>query len=384
MTLLRCNVLTVLTVMPAFLLGAMSLEIDKDLDLGPGAIGIAVSVMFTVSATASKWLGGFVQNFGSQRAMALAGSVSGTALLLCGMANGMLWLVGALIVAGLANALAHPAINSTIADSLPVNRQGLAFGIKQSSVPAATLLCSAAVPAVALVSGWRSAFWVVGAFAFGSVIASPRGPTPSLTPSRHAQLNAGWAPHREDLSGPEMRFIALIAGAGMAAATSLGVFLLATGVKSGVSTTSAALTAGLCSALCIACRVGLGWWLDRGGIRDGYVLIAGLLLAGSVGYLLLSIPGPWAFIVGAVVAYGLGWSWTGILQASIVADNRHSVASATGKLMSGTSLGAALGPLTFGLIASASSFSWAWGVAAVFSLVAGLSLATWRIFMKEP
>ena len=40
-----------------------------------------------------------------------------------------------LAVAGLANAVNQPAINLFMADQVPLDRQGLAFGIKQSAHP---------------------------------------------------------------------------------------------------------------------------------------------------------------------------------------------------------------------------------------------------------
>ena len=51
-----------------------------------------------------------------------------------------------LAVAGLANAVNQPAINLFMADQVPLDRQGLAFGIKQSAIPGAILVSGLALP----------------------------------------------------------------------------------------------------------------------------------------------------------------------------------------------------------------------------------------------
>ena len=381
--LVRCNVLTVLALLPVFLLGAVALLVGRDIALGPTDVGIAVAVMFTTSAAVAKWLGRFAQVLGAHRSMALSGALSATALTLCGFADSRSWLFGAFVVAGLANALAHPAVNRAIAEATPLHRQGVAFGIKQSSVPMATLLCGAAVPGIALVVGWRWAFWAFALVSVGSAISSLVWETPGEPAARPPGEPVAGVVSRIRLTGAEMNFVAVLAGVAMAAATSLGVFLVGTGMHLGLGASMAALLATLCSLVCITARIGIGWLVDRGGIRDGYLFIAALLTIGSVGYLLLGAGGTPAFVFGAFVAYGIGWSWTGLLQACVVKDNHGQVASATGKLTAGTSLGAATGPLLFGVVAESFSFSHAWVMAAALILAAGLSMGAWRMWLPR-
>ena len=381
-TQLRCNILTILAVIPAFLLGAVAPQIGKDLPLELSDVGMAVAVMFTVSAVTARFLGSVTQAMGFNRGMALSGGLSASALLLCGLAQSVSWMFLAFVVAGLANATAHPAVNAAIAASTHDSRHGLAFGIKQSSVPAATLLCGVAVPGIALVVGWRWAFWLFAAaalcLAVGSVMVRSDGePALRASPESHAGT-----PDTQ-LTGRQMNLLAVIAGTGMAAATSLGVFLVASGVDAGLEAGTAALIGTLCSSICIAMRIALGWLADRRTIRDGYVLIAVLLAAGATGHLLLGVANGSAFLVGALVAYGLGWSWTGLLQACVVRDNRAQVATATGRLTVGTSLGAAAGPLVFGLVVDSFGFAPAWVMAGALSLGAGLFMAGWRLVNRR-
>ncbi len=63
---------------------------------------------------------------------------------------------------GSANSVAQPAINLFMAEQVPLERQGLAFGIKQSAIPGAILVSGLALPLIALPLGWRSAFALAG------------------------------------------------------------------------------------------------------------------------------------------------------------------------------------------------------------------------------
>ena len=90
---------------------------------------------------------------------------SSCALLAAALATGTGWLAAALAVGGLANAVGQPAGNATLAQHVSADRFGIAFAVKQSGIPVATLLGGLAVPAVALTIGWR---W---AFAAGALLA---------------------------------------------------------------------------------------------------------------------------------------------------------------------------------------------------------------------
>ena len=101
-----------------------------------------------------------------------------TAACCCGRARrGSLVLLFVLLaVAGLANAVTQPAINLFMADQVPRDRQGLAFGIKQSAIPAAVLVSGLALPLLALPLGWRPTFAICapGALAVAVIVAADR------------------------------------------------------------------------------------------------------------------------------------------------------------------------------------------------------------------
>jgi MFS family permease len=152
------NAISVVTVgvMPAFLLGGLAVQAREELGFGADALGLAVALFFASSAVASPTAGRVVERLGASLGMRV--TAVGAALSMLGVAlvaRSWLALVACLVLGGLSNALSHPSSNLSLARQVPEGRQGLSFGIKQSAIPAATLLAGLAVPLVATTVGWR-------------------------------------------------------------------------------------------------------------------------------------------------------------------------------------------------------------------------------------
>ena len=147
------------TVLPAFLIGGLSVRVREELGFGEAALGLAVAAFFVTSSLLSALMGRLVERLGYRRGMYLAALCSAASMLgVAGLAASWAGLVACLVVGGLANAVSHPAANLSLAREVPAGRQGLSFGIKQAAIPAATLLAGLAVPTVAVTLGWRWAF----------------------------------------------------------------------------------------------------------------------------------------------------------------------------------------------------------------------------------
>ena len=155
-------------VLPAYLAGALAPQIRAELGIGPAALGLALSACFISQSLFSARLGRIVDRLGaiaSVRAAALATAiVAGTIAVATGS---FAMLVVLLLAMGAVNGIAQLAATATVADSVPLRRQGVAFGIKEAAKPAATLLCGIAVPLAVLID-WR---W---AFVACAVLALPR------------------------------------------------------------------------------------------------------------------------------------------------------------------------------------------------------------------
>ena len=357
------------TVLPAFLTGGLAVQVRGDMGFGEAALGLAVAVFFVASSVLSALMGRIVERIGAHRGMRLAAAGSAAALLgVALLARSWGGLVACLLLGGLANAISHPATHLYLAREVPAGRQGLSFGIKQSAIPAATLLAGLAVPAVALTFGWRWAFAGGAALALAVALVAPAGEAPARSGARQRLKEA----RAGDVRAASLVLLALGIGLGSAAATPLGAFIVESSVAAGIREGHAGLLLALGSAVGIVVRVSLGHFAD--GMSGGRLrLVAAMLGVGVVGFVLLATGAAGLLVIGTLLAFGAGWGWPGLFNFAVVRSNPGAPAAATGITQTGASGGAALGPLLFGVVVEASSYGVAWlacGAMALAALVA--------------
>lgn len=378
--MLQAVLVSVLGVLPVFFVGALAVQIRGDLDVGLGAFGLATATLFAVSGLLARPGGRLVQRLGSRRGTALAAALATSSLTAVALAQSQAWLMLALALGGVGNAVAQPSANLGISQLVTEQRLGLAFGIKQSSIPAATLMGGLAVPGIALVLDWRWAMAAAALLSLG-VLAW------AMTIRRDARGRGGTAAAAGDPDKglPRGGLLVLTLGGflGAAAATSTGVFLVDSAVDAGLAPGTAGLMFAACSVLGLSSRIGFGWLADKHADRSRYLFIANLLTAGAVGYALLSVGSVPLFVLGALMAYALGWAWTGLFHFAVIKDNRAAAASVTGFVQTGLSLGAASGPLVFGVVAQTTSYRIAWLMAAALSLLAALTVRAGRRMVRR-
>lgn len=361
---------TVLASLPVFLLGGLAVLVRRELGFGELQLGLAVSAFFTVAALTSVPAGRVASSLGAWATTVLAAGLSATALIAMAAAPSYLALLAALAVAGVANAFAQIGSNHALAQVVPRARQGLAFGVKQSAVPAATLLAGVSLPVVGLTLGWRATFVGAALLALVYVGLAPRPPRGG--PLRSARHDAAGDAARRALA-----VVAVAAALGAAAANALGAFLVVSAVTSGVSPGTAGFLLGGGSAVGIAVRLLVGWWADS---RTGghLVIVAAMLGSGAFGMALLATTSVPFLVPGTVLAFGLGWSWPGLLTFAVVRLNPGAPAVATSITQTGVFAGGATGPLLFGLLVEAGSYRVAWSAAALALLVAALLMTVGR------
>lgn len=367
-------------VLPVFLLGGLAVQMQADLGFGTSGIGAGVAAYFLAAALGSAAAGRLVQRVGAVPSMRLGVVVAMASLLgIAALARSIAVLMVLLVVGGLANAVCQPGINDLLAREVPVDRQGLAFAIKQSAIPFGTLLGGLAVPFVALTVGWRWAYVAGAGLAAVALVLIGR-----------RRRGAGWQRAADDGSppvAPAVRSLAVLAvAAGLAAAggNSIGSFLVASSVHVGLSEPAAGFLLAGASVLMLVVRIGMGVVADRRG--HGYFqMVAAMMAAGTLGYLLLATGNVAVLGVGAAVAAGGGWGWPGLFNLAVVDLDRRAAAVATGITQTGVYLGAVGGPLLFGTIAERVSFGAGWVVSGALSLLGGVivllkvsAVPTWR------
>jgi MFS family permease len=358
-------------VLPGFLTGGLAVQIRGELDFGEGALGFAVAVFFAASALASVVSGRVVERLGSSLGMRLATAASAASLLAVSvLASSWWWLCACLVLGGLGNAISHPATHLLLAREVPQNRQGLAFGVKQAAIPAATLLAGLAVPLVATTVGWRWAFAGGAALALGVALLVQKSEK-RVTTRPVKEARAGDAPLAA------LVLLALGIGLGSAAANPLGAFVVESAVAAGIGVGAAGLLLALGSAAGIGVRVVFGHLADR--LKSGRLrLVAGMLGVGTIGFVLLASGSAPLLVVGVTVAFAAGWGWPGLFNFAVVKSNPGAPAAATGITQTGASSGAAVGPLAFGLLVEEISFATAWLASGVVAIIAAAAILAGR------
>ncbi len=362
--------------LPVFLTSALILQISADLGFEVERLGIGVGVYFLAGVATSILMGRLSEHLGPANALRLGGVLSALCLLLIATARDLVTLSACLLLGGVCNALCQPAANLYVTRTIPSSRRGLALALKQSAIPAATLVGGLAVPLVALTIGWRWSFVICAAVAAATAAAVPS--VASLGPAKDSHVS-------EAAPLAAMLLLAATVGLGAAAAGCVASFAVAGAVRIGIADASAGWLVAFGSVLAITTRVTLGYRADFR--RGGHLAIVGwMLLLGAFGAVGLRSQSVAIFVASVPFVFSAGWGWPGLFNLAVITNNSSAPGAATGFTQTGTYLGAALGPMLFGLVADRYSWSIAWSLVPVFFVLAALcavaaraGLRTWKL-----
>jgi MFS family permease len=345
---------TTMTVLPVWLTGGLSVFMSSELAFDERELGFGVAGFFVASALASVPGGRLAERIGPRRSVPFYTAVA--ALVMVGMSFATSWtrISALLILGGLVNGMIHPSVNLALARQVDPGRKGLAFGIKQSAIPSATLLAGLAVPSIAATAGWRPAFQ--GAAILAAVLS-----VLAIIVVRNSPTVAGARPNRLTMPMSYLVWLTVAAALGAAAGNAMAAFIVPSAVASGITPSNAGIILVIGSVSCIIVRVYIGWQADfRVG---GHLRVVGhLLVVGAIGYGLLSLtaaPG-WVVLLGGVLGFSAGWGWAGLFNYAIVERNPDAPATATGIIAVGIFGGAVFGPALFGSLVTGASYQVAW------------------------
>ncbi|WNV74193.1 MFS transporter [Geodermatophilus sp. DSM 44513] len=366
-------------VLPAYLVGVLWVQVSADLDVGPSLLGLLVAAFFGTSAVSALSAGTLVRRLGTVVVVRLASGTAAAAMLLVALATPDVGVVvAALVLAGWGNGIGQPASNDLIACSVSSGRQGLAYGLKQAAIPLSTLLAGVAVPLVAIPLGWRTAFGLGAGLALLVALS---------VPSARRLGTAGSSSAPSEAAGPFRRapLYVLTVGLMLGAATgnALGAFSVSTAVAGGIDPATAGVLAAVASGVGAVARVVVGWLADR--IRTRWLLVvAAQMSLGGLSYALLGTGVEALIVVGAVLGYCTGWAWAGLSTYAVTRMHHGMAARATSITQGGMGLGAALGPLAFGAVVSAGSYTLAWSATAALAVLGGLVIVLGRrLLLRE-
>jgi MFS family permease len=357
------------TGLAVFLVGALAVEMRPSLHLSLSGLGATVSLYYLAATVGSIPAGRLAERVGSiptMRAAAVAGAV--TLLLMAFFARSFASLSVFMVLAGLASSCMQPATNRFLIRRIPDRRQGLAFGIKQSSIPLSAFLAGLAVPGIALTVGWRWAFGVAAAVAASAALLIPR-----RRGRQHGERAARAARgHSEAMA---LGVLAIGFGLGIFATTGLTAFLVLSAVAAGISKGAAGLVAGLAGGSAVIARIFTGLQADRRG-HSHFLIVAAMLSGGVAGYVALAVGSATdnaaVFIMGAVVAYAAGWGWNGLFNFAVARSYVRAPARAAAVTQAAGRLAGVVGPLLFGLVVTHVSYAAAWLMSAGLALAAAV------------
>lgn len=376
-TVLAAGVAALLGALTVWIVSAVSPLMRDELGLTEARLGLGVSVYFAVSALVA-WLGGGLSDrIGARRTLTAGVACSLTAVV------GIVWLAGhwghvvlLLVLAGIGSAVIQPATNHAIVRAVRPPRHGLALGLKQASVPTATLLAGVGVPALAVTLGWRWAFAVPAVAAVAFLLLRGRLPDGRRPRARLADARS------DDGRGVRLPLLvtALAGGVGVGAIAAATAFLVPYLVAGGSSEGTAGWVLALASLAGVTMRV-LGGWRADAPDRSSVSAIVGLMGLGAVGAVAVgTAPNLAVTVLGAMVMLGAGWGWNGLLVLAIVRAYPDTPGLATGISQVGIRGGGALGPGVFGLVVGTAGYTTGWiAVGAALALAAVLMLLAGRL-----
>ena len=357
--------LLVASVLPQYLVASTAVRMRDDFPFSDAELGAAIAVTFALSAPISLASGRVISRLGLRRSIVLAaGLVIATSAAMTTIAAGAAAVIALMALNGLGSGLGTPCFSAVLARSVPVERQGTAFGMLTSAPQLAGVVGGLALPLIAEPFGWRAAFAVPGLVSVACLAALLAG-------GRIGAVRA-FAPPRRRRRGRVRTIHAIALAAGLAGAAGMGMrsFLVVFAVSAGFDRAAAGLLFSVTGLIALSSRLGLGVLGDR---RPGDPLrrAATLMVVSAAGFVLMAVEsGPLVIIAGALLAGGVGWGWNAPLSHAVVSRNPEATEAAVGIQMAGFFLGSLVGPLAVGVLVGHGSYAAAWATCSLLVLAA--------------
>jgi sugar phosphate permease len=304
--------------------------------------------------------------------------LAGSAVFLA-LAAGSSQFAALVVLVGMA-ATAGSSVNSSsgraVMQWFDVAERGLALGVRQSAIPLGGLVAALVLPRLADADGTGKAFLFLACVC---VLGAVVGATVLRDRDREDELE----PASVLATVHDRKLWRLSLGSGLylyaqLAVIGFGVIFLHD--QRGLSESRAALVIGLSQVLAIVLRIAVGRWSDVVASRLRPFLAIGGAVFVALGLTALSTRGPlWLLVPILAAAGGLSMAWNG-LAFTTAAELAGAVRSGAAIGLQQTVLGAVgiVSPLVFAATVSSTSWSLAFGLAAVAPLAGVLALRPLR------
>ncbi|GAA1023804.1 hypothetical protein Aple_091030 [Acrocarpospora pleiomorpha] len=326
-------------------------------------VGVAVAAYFLGGSLAAAVLGRRLEAIGPRRVASAATIVSAVALL--AVALGGQWppvLLLASVASGAAFGLTLPSTNAVLDGVVSPRRLVVVLCVKQAAIPIG-LMTSAYASTVVSGIGWRAPFAIAAALSLATVVGF-RAVLPARPPASRP-LTSAYGPSAERRL-TALGWVTLLASLLPGALTG---YAFAGLTAAGFANQDAAHLLIVANVLGIASRIVSGLLVQaRPELTD--LALAGMILTGGGGALLLAIGQATASAVGILVAFTFGWGWSGLMFTSAIRRGLGRPAMAGAVVQSGGMLGSATGPLVMAVTSGVSEPRLGW------LLVGGLAVAS--------
>jgi MFS family permease len=366
--------------MPPFLIGAMSVGLADGLGTTTGAVATRISIGYLIATVFSPVGGRCVERITPPIALRLACGLATAGVVVLLARASVPSLTAAFVLFGLANAVIQPASNGTLATVRAPRTQGVQFGIVQSAIPGAILLCGLVLTLVNDPALWRPALWALLAVTVVPQLLITAGP------GRRSSIEATATSVVPRLLDPRLTLLLVGSLLGSAAATTLALFSVRTGLATGAAPLVVTTTQMVGSLCCITARVGTSWRWGAGSAARLIGIVALLQLTGALGMLLIAGGGVASYVVGLCVGLGCGWGWTALLNLALVRIWPGRTPRVTGVIQAALFAGSVAAPLLFSWLDATAGRGTAWAVSALELALAALACAACarRLRSDEP
>jgi MFS transporter, FSR family, fosmidomycin resistance protein len=362
--------------------------LKDEFGVGYAALGLMVSVMYTVSGISQTMAGFIVDRYGARRVLLFGMTAFSLALLLTGLATSYWMLLAVALLAGIGNSVFHPADFAILNAKVNPKRLGYAFSMHGIGGNFGWLAAPIFSIGISTLYGWRAA--TVAAGVLGLLITAVIASRPALSGAlgdsggqRHKAEGARAKGLKHDvralMSNPVLKCFAFFTFYSMALI--------------GLQTFSVSVITALYGAPLVAASAALTGFLFGGivGIvagglaaahsdRHNLVAAFGMLIGAALTLLLASGALPLSLLTGAMTLIGFFTFSTQPSRDILVRG--ATPPGATGKVYgfvySGLDLGGSLSPLLFGWMLDQHQPQWVFGAASLFMLVAVATVVTLR------
>ena|SRR5713101_727788 len=359
-----------------FSIGALAPLLRDSLALNREQIGSLSALFSTSAALVAVPSGWWADRVGVRRLLSGGQVVGGLALTATAVLPTYRALCLVLCLVGIAFGTVAVVTAKAIVEWVPRERRATAMGAKQLAVSCAGGVASAVIPTLALWSGWRQAFTLMGclmlASALGDLLLYRDRPQEVL----HAKPLRGQGRGHALWRNPNVWGLAAMGmcfgGAQYSFTTYLPLFLLERG---SMPLVLAANFLAQAQVGAMASRVPVGWISDRWCPRDRQSLLRamGVIALGALlGLLLVPAGTPMLWLSAFVILYGAsGLSWGGAyftLAAELV--DQEAVGVVAGLMSTSMHVGNLVTAPLFGYVADATgSYTLSWGLLGLWLLL---------------